>query len=201
MSMSTIASGRLAAAATILAANADIVSSRPINATVNLGSTYTMSITEGGSTHSWEIGIVQTGPFATSSSFTPTNASTGVGAITLTPLQVHRYVFEDGSGAEDFFNTIPTGGTANHNRTLHRYTDGSGMFPAFGVNQYAGFCFDASRTTYFGWASFTVAGPNSVTMDDFAYGNGSIGAGMVIPAPGAIAPLGLVGLVEGRRRA
>ena len=199
---STFFGGLLAAAATTLAAHADIVYSGPINATVNLGSTYTMSITEGGSTYSWEIGILEAGPFATYSYFTPTTISTGVGAMILMPLQANRYEFEEGIGSADFFNTFPTGGTANLNLTLHNYTNGSGMFPAFGVNQYAGFCFGGvAGTTYFGWASFTMAGPNSVTLNDFAYNNGSIGAGMIIPAPGAIALLGLVGLVGGRRRA
>ena len=194
--------GLLAAAATTLAAHADIVYSGPINATVNIGSTYTMSITEGGSTYSWQIGIVQAGPSATYSYFTPTTISTGVAAMILMPLQANRFEFEEGIGQEDFFNTFPTGGTANFNLTLHNYTDGSGMFPAFGVNQYAGFSFGGPfGTAYFGWASFTMAGPNSVTLNDFAYNNGSIGAGMLIPAPGAIALLGLVGLVGGRRRA
>ena len=198
----TLFGGLLAAAAMTLAAHADIVYRGPINATVNIGSTYTMSITEGGETRSWEIGIVEAGPSATYSYFTPTTSSTGVGAMILMPLQANRYVFEDGIGAEDFFSTFPTGGTANFNRTLHDYTDGSGMFPAFGVNRYAGFSFGGvAGTAYFGWASFTMAGPNSVTLNDFAYNNGSIGAGMLIPAPGAIAPLGLVGLVGGRRRA
>ncbi len=197
---STFFGGLLAAAATTLAAHADIVYSGPINATVNLGSTYTMSITEGGSTHSWEIGILQAGPSV--SYFTPITISTGVGATILMPLQANRFEFGEGIGAADFFNTFPTGGTANANLTLHNYNNGSGMFPEFGVNQYAGFSFGGPfGTAYFGWASFTMAGPNSVTLNDFAYNNGSIGAGMLVPAPGAIALLGLVGRVGGRRRA
>ncbi|MBM4099434.1 MAG: hypothetical protein FJ260_05725 [Planctomycetes bacterium] len=172
-----------------------------INATVTPNTSYTMTISEGGNAYTWEIGIVTTGQFGSYSFFTPTSVHTGVAATVLQPLKAKRFVFQEGIGQADFFSTYPTGtGSSTENMLLHNYGNGTGNFSSFGVNQYAGFSFGTGLNTFFGWASFTMSGPNSVTLNDIAYTQGTIGAGMLIPAPGAVALLGLAGAAGTRRR-
>jgi len=161
---------------------------------------YSLSITQGKITYTWEIGIQGIGQFGSYSYFTPTSTNTGVAATVAQPLQAERFIFEEGIGQTDFFSTFPTGGSSNNNLLLHNYGNGTGNFPSFGITQYAGFCFGSEQDTFFGWASFTMSGPNSFTLNDIAYTNGEIGAGMLIPAPGAVALLGLAGVAGTRRR-
>lgn len=202
MNRSSVLVGMTTLAATTLAARADIIYSGPINASVTPSSSYTMSITEGGTTYSWTVGIVIGGPLHYSH-FTPVTDATGVAVIAASPLDVFRFGFEEGIGAFDTFNFFPTSGTANSNLTMRDYAGNSGMFPPVGTSQYAGFAFGDAGNRFYGWASFDMVGPDLIVLNDFAYNNvagESIGAGMLIPAPGAIALLGLGGLVGRRRR-
>jgi len=181
-------------------ANASITHVTFNQTVTSLTGPYTMTIQQGVNTYTWNIGIQSIGQFGSYSYFTPTSEHAGVAATVLQPLKAKRFVFEEGIGQADFFSTFPTGGSSNENLVLHNYGNGTGNFPAFGANQYAGFCFGTGLNTFFGWASFTMSGPNSVTLNDIAYTQGTIGAGMLIPAPGAVALLGLAGAAGTRRR-
>jgi hypothetical protein len=206
MKFSSVFSGLLAAAASTLATHADIVYSGTIDYSVAINSSYTMTITEGDETYSWQIEyrynyVPLVGETSgTGMYFTPMTASTGVAASLGAPWVAERFGFEQGIGPANFFSIYPTGGTSNEQITL-RNTNGQGNFtPGLGA-QYAGFSFGGPLgTSFYGWLSLNI-GVSSLVVNSFAYNNGPIGAGMFIPAPGAIALLGLVGLVGGRRRA
>jgi hypothetical protein len=206
MKFGSVFSGLLAIAAPTLATHADIVYSGPINATVTQDSPYTMTITEGGSTYSWRIEnstttILPQGVLAFSSSFTPMSDSTGVAASLGAPWVATKFTFESSIGSGSFFSIYPTGGSSNETVTLRNTYTHVGNFSSFAANQYAGFSFGGRfGTAFYGWVSLTMEAEKFV-VNSFAYSNGPIGAGMTIPAPGAIALLGLVGLVGGRRRA
>ena len=196
-----IIGGIFAVAATTMTAHATIVYSGPINQSITPGGTpYTMSITEGASTYQWSIGWEVGGPLSYSY-FTPLTNFAAVSVNAVDAMAAKAYGYEESIGLGASWNAFPTLGTANGNLKLHDYINGSGNFTAFGANQYAAFCFGdlrASSAVYFGWVSFTM-GKGGFTINDYAYNNGDIGAG-VIPAPGAIALLGMVGFVGGRRR-
>jgi len=194
------AAAAAAAVAVATSANASITYV-PINMTLTPTSgVYELTIDQGDSVYGWAIGIQSVGQFGSYSFFTPTSPHTGVAATLSQPLKAKKFVFEEGIGQADFFNTYPTGGSSNENLVLHNYGNGTGNFSSFGANQYAGFSFGTGLNTFFGWASFTMSGPNSVTLNDIAYTQGTIGAGMIIPAPGAVALLGLAGAAGTRRR-
>jgi len=194
------AAAAAAAVAVATSANASITYV-PLNETITSTSgAYALYIDQGESTYTWEIGIQSVGQFGSYSYFTPTSVHAGVAATVLQPLQAKRFVFEDGIGQADFFSTYPTGGSSNENLVLHNYGNGTGNFSSFGANQYAGFSFGTGLNTFFGWASFTMNGQNSITLNAIAYTQGTIGAGMLIPAPGAVALLGLAGAAGTRRR-
>jgi hypothetical protein len=204
MKFSSVFSGLLVAAASTLATHADIVFSGPIFAQVTQASPYTMTITEGGSTYSWQIqNSTVSGPFLPTfnSSFTPMSNSTGVAASLGAPWVATRFAFGSSIGPASFFSIYPTGGLSNETVTLRNTLTNAGNFNSFEANQFAGFSFGgAFGTAFYGWVSVTMSG-GTLVVNSFAYSNDPIGAGMTIPAPGAIALLGLVGLVGGRRRA
>ena len=181
-------------------ANAAIVWSGEICALVTPTSSYTMAITEGGNTFSWNISLISEGQFGVSALFTPLSQHTGV-AAELSGFFATRFNFEQGIGQANFFRTYPTNGSSNAGLTLHDYGSGTGNFTGFSsAPQYAGFSFGGPLgTAYFGWVSLTLTGENMLRVQEYAYNNGSIGAGM-IPAPGAVALLGLAGVAGKRRR-
>jgi MYXO-CTERM domain-containing protein len=102
------------------------------------------------------------------------------------------------------------GSTSNYSSSTASISFGSvaGQWQ-YGANNLVGFRFVSSAgTTHYGWMRFLMgsqpASGNLVTRTvvDFAYesvAGASIGAG-VVPAPGAIALLGLAGLAGRRRR-
>jgi hypothetical protein len=207
MKFSSVFSGLLVAAASTLATHAGVVWSGPINVEVTQASPYTMTITEDGSTYSWRIENSSAvspilGLIIHNSSFTPMSNSTGVAASQGAPWVAVRFVMGSSIDGGSFFSIYPTGGSSNETVTLRNtFPPQVGNFSSFEANQHAGFSFGGpSGTAFYGWLSLTIEAERLV-VNSFAYTNGPIGAGMNIPAPGAIALLGLVGLVGGRRRA
>jgi hypothetical protein len=200
MKFGSVFSGLLAIAAPTLATHADIVYSGPINATVTQDSPYILTITEGGSTHQWifqnysSAAAGYSGDLYINSSISATSEVTRVAESNAS--QAQRFEFESSIGPTSLFG--------NWTRELRSLYTGlySGNFPvAPSTTQYAGFSFvGLDGTAFYGWVGLTIRAEDFV-VNSFAYSNGPIGAGMTIPAPGAIALLGLVGLVGGRRRA
>jgi len=178
-------------------ANAQIIWSGTINQTLNLlpsgTSSYTMAITEGANTFEWEIHLLSAGEFGTSAVFGPSVQSTGVAATVLAPLTARRFNFESGIGQSDYFSFYPTEGTSNAYLLLHNYSNGQGNFSASSsAPEYAGFSFGGvAGTDFFGWVSFTMEGVNRFRVNDYAYNNGPIGAGMLVPEPSSLALAGL----------
>jgi MYXO-CTERM domain-containing protein len=161
-----------------------------------------MTITEGASTFSWL--ITNTG---TTSTFSPAHYTAGVAVLQAVP--EYATCFEYGSSIDGglWYTAYPE---IVYLRQFN-YPESTGNFNAPGCDQiemYAGFSFVGPYgVNFYGWLSVTMNG-ETLVVNSFAYTNGPIGAGMTtpapggdIPAPGAIALLGLVGLVGGRRRA
>jgi MYXO-CTERM domain-containing protein len=208
MKFSSVFSGLLVAAASTLATHAGwssgVVWSGPINVEVTQASPYTMTITEGASTFSWL--ITNTG---TTSTFSPAHYTAGVAVLQAVP--EYATCFEYGSSIDGglWYTAYPE---IVYLRQFN-YPESTGNFNAPGCDQiemYAGFSFVGPYGNYFGWLSLSMGGNgrpgSSLVVNSWAYNFGPIGAGMTtpapgVPAPGAIALLGLVGLVGGRRRA
>ena len=178
-------------------ANANIWSG-PINALVSLApsgtSSYTMVITNGANTYSWEFSLASAGgQFGTSALFAPMSTHTGVAAMLLAQDTATRFNFEQGIGQSDFFKLYPTGGTSNTGLTLRNYQSGVGQFPAISANPvYAGFSFGGvSGTDFFGWVGLDMQGDSQFTVREYAYNNGPISAGMIVPEPSSLALAGL----------
>jgi MYXO-CTERM domain-containing protein len=102
------------------------------------------------------------------------------------------------------------GSTSNFSSSVSTIPFGSGAGQwQYGANNLVGFRFVSSAgTTHYGWMRFLMGSQPATgnlvtrTVVDFAYesvAGASIGAG-VVPAPGAIALLGLAGLAGRRRR-
>jgi MYXO-CTERM domain-containing protein len=211
MKFSSVFSGLLVAAASTLATHADIVYSGPINATVTQASPYTMTITEDGMSFSWLIRNYMThdhGAKNMYSTFSPVSYPATVAAPQSTRAFATRFAYGSSIGGGSWYTPHPETVylrmiTYNGVSTLI-----AGNFNSHEANQYAGFSFVGPYgVNFYGWLSVTMNG-ETLVVNSFAYSNGPIGAGMTtpapggdIPAPGAIALLGLVGLVGGRRRA
>lgn len=199
MKFSSVFSGLLVAAASTLATHAGVVSSGPINREVTQASPYTMTITEDGMYFSWL--ITNTG---TTSTFSPVYYTAGVAALQGVSEYATRFAYGSSIGGGSWYTPYP--------ETVYlirfEYPNSYGNFSCCEANQYAGFSFVGPYgVNFYGWLSVTIRG-QTLVVNSFAYTNGPIGAGMYtpdpggdIPAPGAIALLGLVGLVGGRRRA
>ena len=186
-------------------ANAGIVWSGDINQVLTRDpsgtSSYTMAITVGADTFSWEINLQTEGPSGTSALFTPMSQHTGVAASLSAPLTATRFGFQNGIGPDDYFTMYPTTGTSNSGLLLQNYHHHTGNFPGMsGAPMYAGFIFGDPTDRYFGWVGLTMDGPDRLVVNSYAYNDDSIGAGMIIPGPGAVALLGLAGVAGKRRR-
>jgi MYXO-CTERM domain-containing protein len=203
MKFSSVFSGLLVAAASTLATHAGVVSSGPINAEVTQASPYTMTITEDGMSFSWLIRN-DTDHQGAYSTFSPISYPATVAAPQSTGAFATRFAYGSSIGGGSSFAAYPDIIYLRYALGLYIY----GNFNSHEANQYAGFSFvGPDGVNFYGWLSITMNG-QTLVVNSFAYTNGPIGAGMYtpapggdIPAPGAIALLGLVGLVGGRRRA
>jgi len=172
-------------------ANANIWSG-PINAIVSLApsgtSIYSMVITNGTNTYSWNLQLQTEGQFGTAALFTPMVEKTGVAATLASPLTAKRFNFESPIGQSNSFSIYPTAGSSNNGLLLHNYQSGAGHFPASSPSQvYAGFSFGGvTGTDFFGWVGLVMQGPSQFTVTDYAYNNGTIAAGMIVPGPSGV---------------
>jgi MYXO-CTERM domain-containing protein len=205
MKFSSVFSGLLVAAASTLATHAGVVSSGPINVEVTQASPYTMTITEGGMSFSWLITNYTT-HHNTYSTFSPVYYTAGVAALQAEPGYATQFAYGSSIGGGSWYTPYPET-VYLRNVSTGVPTIDAGNFNSYEANQYAGFSFVVWGDVFYGWLSVTMNG-ETLVVNSFAYTNGPIGAGMTtpapggdIPAPGAIALLGLVGLVGGRRRA
>jgi MYXO-CTERM domain-containing protein len=213
MKFSSVFSGLLVAAASTLATHAGIVSSGPINVEVTQASPYTMTITEDGMSFSWLITNVTTyqgvyGGYYVFSTFSPVYYTAGVATLQAEPENATQFAYGSSIGGGSWYTPYPETVYLRRESVDPPAYENNGNFSSSAANQYAGFSFvGPSGVNFYGWLSVTMNG-QTLVVNSFAYTNGPIGAGMYtpapggdIPAPGAIALLGLVGLVGGRRRA
>ena len=128
-------------------------------------------------------------------------------------VNIGGYTGEVSAIAQGFFisSALPTNstvGTARFNTTKGGsvYTDGYTGDWSLDATNIIGFKFtgQSAGQTLYGWARFQLGASEAVrTFVDYAYDDagGGVYAGVVVPAPGALALIGLAGFAARRRRA